>query len=336
MKLRISRSAAWPAAFCAVSSGVFLTLSLGDGATHNGAWIAALLSALPTLPWLTGLDALRSSLNGRAGIPLKVALLIGCAWNGAVVLSFVTRSADYLTLNHVPAAVIALPLVLALLWCLWRNGDALGWFALLWTRVFPAFMLLVLLLQLRHYRPAWLCPLFGDGWRTLLKSGAMATGAYVPAGALLLVSDAPKHGKVARASAVSIRGAVVAAALLALWLMMTPTVRSGDTWLYRLDTLLTNGRAPLYLQLPMIVLWFISLAQLLSCACFAAAALLQRLVSKLDGRICAVIVVLVCALAAWYGMAEIHPGALAWLFVVAAALTAFGAGRMRGEQTCGV
>jgi len=101
--------------------------------------------------------------------------------------------------------------------------------------------------------------------------------------------------------------------------MMAPTGLADMPWAYRLDALLTNGRAPLYLQLPMILAFFIAALQLLACECFAASALLQRLFAGIDGRACGAVVILACAGGSLSGylpmaMAYIAP----WIFIVSA------------------
>ena len=115
----------------------------------------------------------------------------------------------------------------------------------------------------------------------------------------------------------------ISAILIALQLMMAPAPLSSGGWLDRLDALLCNGRAPLYLQLPMIAFWFAGLFHLVLCELFAGAALMQRVFRRLDGKICALIVVAAAlmlsrleALPAWID--AVAP----WAYPAAGALTA--------------
>ena len=101
--------------------------------------------------------------------------------------------------------------------------------------------------------------------------------------------------------------------------MMTPTQLSGDNWLNRLDSLLCNGFAPLYLQLPMIVLWFAGLMHLIVCEIFSSAALVQRLLPSVNGRLCAAILTgIALILSRTHGSETISP----WSFSVVCALGA--------------
>ena len=183
MRLSISRNAAFSAAFVAAVTRVFLNLSLDGDAPHNGIWIAALLGAVPAIPYLLCLDAVRKSSTGVTPVrkALMLILLLITALDAARVLSIFTRASGYLALEFVSPLWLTLPVALAILWCMWRNGDAVGYAAMLWTKVFPALMLVVILLQLRHYHAEWLRPLLGNrnrvGRRCLFGGGTAARAA---------------------------------------------------------------------------------------------------------------------------------------------------------------
>ena len=323
MRLRISRSAAISAAFVAAVVRVFVDLSLDGEALHNGSWIAALLGAIPAIPYLLCLDAVRDIITPvrRA---LTLILLSITALDAARVLSIVTRASGYLTLEFVPPLWLTFPVALVTLWCTWRNGDAIGYAAILWTKVFPALMLVVILLQLRHYHAQWLRPMLGNGWRDIVSGGIRTSGCFVPVTAVMLAcDDAGMENKRHPAIGWVAAAPVLAALLLLLRLMMAPTGMYALPWLTRLDALLTNGRAPLYLQLPMITAFFVSLFHLLTCECFAASALLQRLIPALNGHLCGAIVVTSSVFIAMSGFAGTQLVTLA--FPIAAVVVALAA-----------
>ena len=322
LKLNISRIASIPAAFVGATIRIFLDLALDGGTIHNGAWIAALLSALPSIPYLLCLDAVQP--DKRMAIPLRFMLLSVTALDAAHVLSICVRAAGCLTLDYVPAHFLALPLALAVLWCVWRNGDAVGYAAILWIRVFPVLLLLVVTLQMRHYNARWLLPLLGNGFPDIIRSGVRASGWFIPATAIYYVTDrsGDKSGRRPLNAWLSFAPAV-AALLLILRLMMAPAGLYGLTWEARLDALLTNGRAPLYLQLPMMLVFFFSAFHLLTCECFAASALLQRLAPALDGRLCAAVVTVACTGLSLSGFTVTAVDFIApWLYVAVAATAA--------------
>ena len=293
LKLSISRSAAIPAAFAGAAVRIFIDFALDGGAIHNGVWIASLLSALPAIPYLLCLDAVQY--NRRVAAPLRIMLLSVTALDAAHVLSICARVAGNLALDYVPVQYVTLPLALAVLWCVWHNGDAVGYAAILWIKAFPVLLLLVVALQMRHYNPRWLFPLLGDGFREITRGATRASGWFIPATAIYFVAESSGDRKGRRPLITWLFFApAVVALLLILRLMMAPTGVYGLTWEARLDALLTNGRAPLYLQLPMILAFFISTLHLLASECFAASALLQRFIPALGGRLCAAVVTVAC------------------------------------------
>ncbi len=284
MRLSIASHPARFAALAAVAARLFLGLALDASLTCNGAWISALIGGLLAQPW--AFCVCRFKPRGKA-LPALLALL--SLLDAAGVLSAVNRSAGYLALDRSPALALFLPTGIAALWCAWRNGDAVGYGAMLWVRIAPALLLVVALLQWPYYRPAWLCPILGSGWSEILEGGVRSAGWIASASAILLLPE-EQDRPMASATLIPI-AAGISAILIALQLMMVPAPLSSGGWLDRLDALLCNGRAPLYLQLPMIAFWFAGLFHLVLCELFAGAALIQRVFRRLDGKICALIVV---------------------------------------------
>lgn len=333
MKLRISPSAARAACFVAFAAKAFLDNAVTAPSTHNGAWLCPLLALLPVLPWALCADRLRICDRRRCG-PLYAVMLVLILLDGAENLSAIARSAGYLALDRVPVALLALPVCLALFWCLTKNGDAVGYAAMLWTRLAPVLLILVAALQFRRLRPDWLRPLLGSGWRAVVSGGVRTAGRALPCLAPLLLADdeAERDGRTLGLTVLLVLAAALGALLLALHLMMTPTPLRPTQWVNRLDDLLVNGRAPLYTQLPMISAWYAGLLHLLLCEGFGAAALLQCLFPALDGRLCSVLAVAgfgaAYALQGTFGAADaLSP----WLYVVAALITALTALAVLGK-----
>ena len=329
MKLSVSRSAARSAAFAAVVARMFIGLALEQTGARNGVWLCPWFGALAALAWLIGLDRLsQASVPPRspAALPLALALLTASFLDSAMSACSIARTAGYLALDRIPLLLLALPACLAALWCAVKNGDTVGYGAMLWIRIFPALLLLVALLQVRHYRPQWLFPILGDGWDGILNAGIKTAGWIVPAASVMLVADPDPSPQPRRRIAWRLLAAAGAVSvLLLLASMMRPTPLRPAGWLGRLDALLTNGRAPLSLQLPMIVMWFAAHLHLLACEIFACACLLQRLLPSLDGRVCAALVAVSAGLVACSRLPldSVCDGLYRWLFVAVASLTAF-------------
>ena len=289
MKLTISGKPAAHAACAAMAARVFCDLMVDARALHSPAWISALLGALLSLPAIFGYRRLNGGKGGVTVRLLEFALTGSNLLGVTVVLSDLARSAGYLTLDRTSPLALLIPAALALIWCAER-GEAMGYSATIWLRVFPALMLIVILLQLPRYRPAWLLPILGEGWAEIIKGALRTAGIYSAIAGISLATD--DKGKGSGLAMACLAGAAIAAALIALRMMMTPVIRPGgrNSWLIRLDSLLTNGRAPLYLQMPMIAIWYAGLLHAMACQGFTAAALLQRVFPALDGRLCGVFV----------------------------------------------
>lgn len=292
MKSTVSMSAARAAAMSAVVARVFLGLVVDAPTTHNGAWLCALLGALLAAPWLLCLAPLRGYTRASR-LPLDLVLMLAAMIDAATVMSTLTRSAGYLALDRSPALTLALPAALAVLWCVWRGGDAIGYGAILTTRIVFALVLVVVLLQWHYFRPQWLSPVLGNGIASIVDGGVRAASWIVASASILAVADDEGSEACASLSVLPALGiaAVACSVLIALRQMLTPTQISDWTWLNRLDALLCNGRTPLYLQLPMIALWFAGLLHLLVSECFAASAIMGRLLPQLDPRLCGASVV---------------------------------------------
>lgn len=298
MKLRISAKPAAFSACAAMAARVFCGLAVDGADAHSAAWLSALIGAALSVPALIALHAA----SKRGGGKLAQALFL-CAslMNCRYALKEIVQSAECLALDRAPFFLLLLPAALALLWCVTRNGNAVGYSAMIWFRVFPVLLAVVCLLQLPVYRPEWLrCAMLGSGWPTVVGNGIRSAGWIVSAAAIWLVRDDgdasdnnPRPILTACAAA-----AGIAAVMIALRIMATPVLSPGasGSWQLRLDSLLTNGRSLLYLQFPMIVLWYVGLLHLLVCAGFASTALLQRLFPALGGKACAVIVALAASI----------------------------------------
>ncbi len=330
MKLTVSPAPARAAALAAVSARAFVALTVDAPASHNGAFLCPLIAGLLALPWLLCLNALRRT---QSLASVLFALLIPVVLlDGAVTAWEIAGSAGYLALDRVSLRLLLAPVGLAALWCVCRNGDAMGYAATLWARLFPALLLLIVALQARCFRPEWLRPLLGSGMRAIAGGGVRLAGQIIPCTALLALtggtSDARRDGVMLAVAS------LVPALLIALHRMMVPTPLSDAGWLIRLDSLLTNGRAPLYLQLPMICAWYAGLFHLMVCECFTGAALLQRLMPRMDGRLCAALAIAATLLAAGFLPVLRLAGAVSpWLYVAVmpvAGILAITASRRKG------
>lgn len=282
MRLEPSRTAATASLTVALATRLFYGLALDAPEAANAAWLAApagLLMALPVV-WV----ARHMDRGARRWLSLPLFLLI--ALDAAAAVEWTGYSESCLAFDHVSPIFMMLPLLLALLRCAWLGGDALGGAARFWVRLFALLILVVVIYQLPYYNPGWLRPWLGYGSGGVLRAGVRAAGwmCLVVLSAMTVCREelAPRDILPGMLLATA-----VAAALTALCQMMAPAVTAADmSRAMAVEALLTNGRAPLYLQLPMIVAWFAGMLHLMSFEGIAACGLLHRAAPRAGETAC--------------------------------------------------
>lgn len=282
MRLEMSESAASASLVAALTSRLFYGLTLDVPDAANAGWLAALAGLLLSLPAVWLICRLRPAARRTLALPL----LMGLALDAARAVECAAYSESCLAFNHIAPALLTLPLLAAILRCAWLGGDALGGAARIWIRLFAVLILIVILYQLPYYNAGWLRPWLGAGAGGVLRAGVRAAGwnALLAGSAAGICKAEIGFKRLLRCLLIS---TAVAAALVALRQMMAPAFTAEPvTRFTRIDTLLTNGRAPLYLQLPMIVAWFGGMLHLMCFESVAACALLGRLLPKLKVGAC--------------------------------------------------
>ena len=268
VKRELTRPSASAAVAAAVIARLFSGLMAETPDVHNGAWLSAVIGLAVALPVLFVMQ--------RWKMPLfRWALALFLIYDAYDVLENAAFSESFIAFDHMPVIVLMLPLVLAAARCVGLGGDALGAAARLWLIAFVPLIVIVLLYQWPYYRPGWLAPALGFGLGGILRAGVRCAGWMIAlGGAGLMLCPDMTFGHMAGRLAMA---AAVAALLIVLRLMMAPALdAAGMDRRVQLDALLTNGRAPLYTQLPMIVMWTVGMLHALCFEAWAALALLPR------------------------------------------------------------
>ena len=333
----------------AVTTRVFYGTMADAPGVHNGAWLSAFLGAALAIPalYIIRKSAIRareaSKSDAAARTFLCAAFAAALVLDAAKVLEGVAISAGCVIFERVAAQALVVPLLLVALRAIWLGGDAIGYAARAWVFPFALLTLLVILLQAHCFRPGWLAPVLGFGLRGFARAGIRSAGWTVMiAGAVLLLNgreEVPGFLRITRD--IGTAGAV-AAALIALRLMITPSMDApGMQRMVQIDSLLTNGRAPLSFQLPMIVIWFGGLLTLYCLECWAAAALIGRCLTGSDVRLIGILVVAATSLIALCGADFIRAMGVwednqLWALTAAAVPSAFMRSAKGGKRACGV
>lgn len=298
MRLSISSSAASSLACIAAITRIFFGLMIDSSDLYNSAWLSVTLGTLLAFPLFLSLKRIIENMQfkEKAPITMRVSALIFMSYalfEGAVSLSGLSNSAAYIGFENISSVYLIIPIILIGFFCVCLNGDSLGSGARLWLKISPIFLLIILIIQLPYYKPEWLTPILGYGWKNIL-SGALKTAGWLSgmSGALLLATlEKGDNSSKLNPLKLLVFVSVSAVILIISQLMMSPSLIFSESRsrLYQLDTLLTNGRANLSIQFPMILLWFMSMAYLWSYEVFIAASMLQKALPMLDGRLCAII-----------------------------------------------
>lgn len=312
MKLHITESAVSSLARTAITARIVYGVLIDMPELLNAGWLSVLLGAVLALPIVLIVCALRKKASGeipKAAHPVLFRMVCAVFFiitvcDSAAILSAISGSVSYMALNSIPSAYLLIPTSIVCAWCLLRNGDAIGTSAGIWNRFLPWLLGIMLLLEFKSFRPAWLTPVLGPGIPTLFSGAVRCGGWFALSSALYLIAEPGKHQKSRNLE--PLKTLVVSSALSLLICMMhsmmTPAITDPALTLrsFRIDTLLANGRSTLALQLPSISLWFTSLLFLLLMDSFTSAALLERIFPSLDRLSSPIISVLMTVLLSFF------------------------------------
>lgn len=317
MKFRMNGDSASSLALIAVTSRVFFGTVIDLPGLFCAGWLATLLGALIAFPMILLVSRIRlvqkaSPVAGfserPAGRVLRWALLpfaVYSAFDGAIVARGIAHSASYLSLNDSSMLELLAPILIMCVVCLLCNGNAIGSGARLWRWFLPWLLAIVVLLQVKQFRFTWLAPVLGPGLEPVL-TGAIRIASWFCMPALLgLVSEGGEKGDPMHPIRMFFACALISAALMVLRSLMLPSMVDGELnhYFFLMDTLLSNGRANISLQLPMAMLWFVGMLFGLLMDAYLTAAALQAALPKLSGKLLAYISVALIAFFALSGWA---------------------------------
>lgn len=330
MKFKINSSAAAALGTLAAIARIFYGVTIDSVTSDRNGFLSVLFGGLLALPlaWIVRRSeqkhALLECLPTTARKVISLVLCTVFCVDAAIVSAEIAHSAGYAALERRSRLYLSLPHLLLCFWCLSLNGNAIGSAARLWRKLLAALLLIVIVLERKEYQLGWLFPILGNGFSSLFASALRVAGwlSMIPVLYLFAKPECTKDTKrfsPLRAIALS---TVIAATLVLLRQMMTPSQWSevAQSQSFQLDTLLSNGRAPLSLQLPMFTLWFISMLFSLLSNTLISASMLQQLLPSFNHRLCAAIVLVsVLALSTLGGLTQAFILSFCnWLFPILA------------------
>ncbi|MEE1200440.1 MAG: GerAB/ArcD/ProY family transporter [Christensenellales bacterium] len=297
MRLTISDGSAASLVCVAGIVRIFSDVVMNGQKLYNSGWIAVLLGGLFTLPIALAASLLKRTYPQGSALTRPKNLLLRRLFSGFFLLlsivylllaagttRTISTTANFIALTNSVHALLLLPQLAVCALALCAGGTAIGESAHLWKKILAALLLLVIVLRISVLRPGWLYPLLGPGWPDLFSSGLRIAGKLsLLFSACLLSQENPRYPR--RLSPLRILAVVVglSSAMLLLRSMQIPPMTDGKTEssFFQLSTLLTNGTAPLTMQLPLIVLWFVGLFFLLLFDSWMGATLLSLAIPSL-------------------------------------------------------
>ena len=342
-----------PLCVIAAASRVFFGAVVDLPELYGASWLAGLLGGVLFLPFALIADALTRHDPGQ---PLRI-LLDGCGktvsdilcviiavlllWDAACMAQGVTDSAGYIALRKSPVSLLLFVLMAVIWYSVSCNGTGIGGSGRIWSRLIPLLAAAIFFLQLSTYRLGFLAPWLGRDGSTLLDGAFRCAGWYAALLPAWLISDPDERAPRLKLTPCLAAACLSSCLLMAMHGLETPPAQFADrNRVFQMDAIMTNGRFPLSLELPIIVMWFGSLLHLLVLEIFVSAALLQRVFRFTHGRTAAFFCAAAASAAVIADLAEqrsavflsgcVYPGA--WI----AAILLFLAARIRkaGTRKC--
>lgn len=315
-RFRITGEAASSLAIIAITARVFFGTVMDMPQLVCAGWLAVVIGAAIAFPMVllacivrahtkkSPAERLAECPTGRAMERLLIVFAIYFAYDGAIVARGVAHSASYLSLNDASLVELLLPILLICLFCLKCGGSAIGSAARLWRWFAPCLIGVIFLLQVPQFRFEWLTPVLGPGRKTLISCSIRVAGWFTMLIPLCFLSDSAEQSDSMHPMRLYFICALLASVLMMLRRLMLPAMIGSefDRYFFLLDTLLSNGRANISLQLPIAIVWFFGMLFTLLADAFLSAALLKRSIPGLpDGAlsVIAVLLIAVFALSGW-------------------------------------
>lgn len=309
MKYFPGRSSAGALLMAAAMMRMFWGLSVDYPVALNATWICPLLGFVISLPLILSISvtskmaAHGSWQNLTNQLPVSMRMLPGVLfalillYDAAVTARLTASSSNIIALGDVTVHYLILPLAFVICALVLMGPDAAGHSARIALRILPLFGLILLAVQLKHYRFAWLTPVLGNGVKSILA------GAVYCAGSLALVSliwlcalpDRNSHSICRDLFAACL---TVSFAFVCLHMSYPVMPDSDSTRAARIELILSNGRMSLSPHLLLNILWYGGLLYLLAADVLGAASYLHDLLPHLPLWVLAAVITLILSVTA--------------------------------------
>ncbi len=279
--LSISHKPLCKLTYLAISSRLFYLIIIDTPKIYNAAWLAAAAGAIISLPAILAAYVLMRKYGARLSDGVEKAVgngwsrafyfiaAIMLAYDASLLYKILAGSAAYATLYNTPASLLIIPTALACTFAAATGGNGAAGTAGAWLRIAPFLYVLVLLWQYKSTNLTWLTPILGPGVKVICQAGISAASYFcmIPVafltgtGEVTLGSEKSRAGRPSSVIWLWAGCALTVMLLSAVHISMYPTIpEMTDHRAMQLDLLLSNGKSNRAIQLPMLLIWYGTLA----------------------------------------------------------------------------
>ncbi len=302
----------------AVGFRAFYALTVDGAQMFSGGWIAVLLSGLLALPVMLALREIRRAYPNESAVQafrntagtwlsrLTAAVLFAVlTYDSAAVLRLMNSTAKYVAIPEGNRIVIMGVTALAGTAAVLLGTSAAANAAVLWKKLMPVLIGILIVTQMRHFQGAWLFPILGAGGKVLLTESVPAAGIFCFAVCGWLMME-PQHDQNGAAMPKMLMHTVLMTAVIVLlFAMLLPGMLSEPPGRgFRIGRLLMNDRSGLSLEMPYVVLIYGGMLCMLIFELSASAAALNLCIGRLKRNVCVIAAGAVSLAAAAGGAAE--------------------------------
>ncbi len=254
----------------AIGFRLFFTVVVSGNKLLNSGWISILLGCILALPAALLLMLMRRK---NRTLPAETVVKKGVGiWGSRLfgivlfaVMSYETAATAQIfcdTARHValsgisPLALVAVTLIAAML-AVSNGTDAVAGAGILWSKLATILLLLLLVIQVPYYRPAFLTPILGPGLQSLAEGALPIAGifSFVVAAWMMLRPERDNQGT-AMLRTVLITCVVSVIATIVCAMLLPTIVYKSNALMYCPEHLLITDRAGLSLEMIYVILFY--------------------------------------------------------------------------------
>ncbi|MBQ6715716.1 MAG: hypothetical protein IJN21_04240 [Clostridia bacterium] len=265
----------------AITARIFYLIVIDAPETENSGWLAVLMGAGLSAPAILGAYALMKKTNasfetgaikaiGKSGFRIFALILsLALTFETASLFTILTSSGAYATLYNMHKLLLLVPTSLAVIYACSKGGNGIGGAAEAWIRIYLILYAVILCLEYDTMKISNLFPILGPGGGKLFKSAVsvMMYFCLIPVSFLLetgySVQGRNERINIKPESILIVFALSVAISVVMLMLhsaMYPALIPVFDSRSSGMDLMLSNGRSNRTVQLPILIIWFSSLA----------------------------------------------------------------------------